>query len=187
MTPVFVLSPPRARTCWLTVYLQGYGIPAVHEGWKYWPKPDLLRLAMERMSNGIVVNVDSSNPIRLDEIAEHFPTARFINIYRPWDVCVASLRDTLGRDLPDGKALGARYAAAQISVARRAFEITFEEWTPAVSRKLLHWLDPSLPVNPVWDYFCAGLDIQLFSARLNEELDTYNANHIVTIGGELWE
>lgn len=183
MRPIFVLTPPRARTCWLTVYLRGLGVPAVHEGWKYWTTPKALRLAMEAMGSGVVVNVDSSNVTRVAEIEDEFPEARFVCILRAWPVCMQSLRDAIEIELPEGEALGERTTIAQSrAIKRGAFVIVFDHWTPEISRSLIEWLDPDIAIDPLWHYFCSGLDIQLLSTRLNTELDMLRDHHVVTIG-----
>jgi len=183
MRPVFVLSPPRARTCWLTVYLNGLGIAAIHEGWKYFPTSTALLAAMQGMGKGVVVNVDSSNALHLSEIEQAFPDARFVNIYREWGTCEQSLSDALGVTLPDAAMIGQRIEWEQRQKMDTAFEIDFDEWRPDVSMRLVEWLDPTVRIDPIWHYFCAGLDIQLFSSRLNEEMQSLLERSIVTTGG----
>lgn len=184
MKPVFVISPPRARTCWLTVYLMGLGIPAIHEGWKYFPEADTLHSIMEaRSGGGVIVNVDSSNAMHMDEIEEKFLGARFINIYRDWVECEKSLSDAVGVELPNSAWIGEKIEEIHIRVAKESFNIKFDKWTLDASRELIKWLDPTIRVDNIWHYFCAGLDIQLFSSRLNEEMKSILESKIVVIGG----
>jgi len=96
MRPTFILSLPRSRTAWLTVYFNGAGVPCFHDAWRHVKTIKGLRKEMEGTKSEYVVNADSSNILFYNEIKEEFPNAKFITILRNPIKVQQSLSKTYG-------------------------------------------------------------------------------------------
>ena len=96
MTPWFVLSYPRSRTAWLSVFLTGAGVPCFHEAWGQVTTVKQLRTLMESKGDGPVVNSDCSNVFFFDDLQAEFPDAHYVRLDHSQTEIQASLLQSYG-------------------------------------------------------------------------------------------
>jgi len=157
--PVFTLSMPRSRTAWFAAYLNGLGIPAYHEAWKYAKNAKELR----ELWNGhdLVVNSDSCNILFYDEIRQEFPEAQFIKINRSLEEVKRSAELAYGEI--DENILDRWYSILQKLPADR--EVEFEEWGPGQSYELVRFItDKWIDMN--WHTLAHDLKIEVNLERV---------------------
>ena len=158
MKPVFILSPPRCRTSWLSAYLTGAGVFCFHEAWKQVADAHALRRLMESKGPGTVVNADCANWLFLDEIEREFPEARYVEIHRHGDLEQA-WATAFGE--MDWSLLMARYQCArQAQHGPLLMSIDFHRWTPEISLQLWDRMTDGTPMDMDWHAQCHGWRIE---------------------------
>lgn len=164
LVPWFVLSYPRCRTAWLSVFLQGGGVPCFHEAWKLVHTPAELRALMESYGPGPVVNSDSSNILFLPEIQAEFPDARYLVVEADDDVVLASLRDSYGAH--DYTSLMTAYRAAFARVGEvGAVTVEVAEWDQAASARIFLAIT-GRAVDVRWLEHVSGMLVQLMPNQI---------------------
>ncbi|NGZ98037.1 MAG: hypothetical protein CV089_18250 [Nitrospira sp. WS110] len=159
MNPIFVLSYPRSRTCWLATYLAGGGEMAYHELWRRYATMGELRRFMDSKGAGPVVNVDCANWFFLDEIRSIYPHAQFIRINRKPDGVIESLREVFG-DQDYDPMMQAYEDVIQRSVVSPVLTIDFEHWTPEESLRIWRAVS-NFPIDPEWHEHMHDMDVQI--------------------------
>jgi len=166
MKPVFVLSLPRSRTAWLTVYLNGCdGIKAIHDGWKYAKNAKQLKSLMERYP-GIVVNADSTNILFLDEIRAEFPEAKFVKIIRPIQDVEQSMKASYGEhNYSNILALSEILEKADAGVT-----VEFDNWTILDTTRIYKYITDGGDVDPLWHLMAHDFKVAVTDHRIENDL-----------------
>lgn len=173
MTPWFVLSYPRCRTAWLSVFLTGAGVPCFHEAWKQVSTMDAMRQLMLAQHAPVVVNSDCSNIFFLNELRASFPDARYLIITQSEAAIVASLKDSYGE--ADYLGLMERYRMAfSHATDLSADTIDCRAWDLAASARLVERMT-GRPVDARWVAQASGLLVQLMPWQI--EADIHRAAH----------
>lgn len=164
LEPWFILSYPRCRTAWLSVFLQGAGVPSFHEAWKLVATPPDLRALMECYGPGPVVNSDSSNILFLPEIQAEFPDARYLVVRSDEAAVLASLRPSYGDH--DYTVLMAAYRAAFARVGELpAFTVDLATWTADDSARIYTEIT-GLPAPQGWVTQMTGMLVQMMPEQI---------------------
>ncbi len=169
MNPVFILSYPRSRTAWLSVFLTGCGIPCIHEGWKYAKTAQELRVLMESMGTGAVVNSDCSNIFFLDELKQEFPEARYIVILNDDQAVVESLKQSYGDHDYTELVTAYRRAYRDLDV-EPLMVLDCRTWSLVDSVRLAHCIGGVVPPK-WWVESCSGLLVQLMPDQILRDID----------------
>ena len=164
----FFLSYPRSRTSWLATYLTGMGVYSFHELWRDVDNIKDFKEAMLAQGPGPVTNVDASNWFFLTELREAFPDAQYIEIVRP---ASAVSVDLLGAYGTDGATLLDAYEAVADELPPVVHRLEFDDWDEAESRLIMHMVAPDLPFNEGWHRRIHQLDIQVTTARIEEDFE----------------
>lgn len=179
MKPVFILSYPRSRTAWLSVFLTGCGIPCIHEGWKYAKTAQELRALMESMGSESVVNSDCSNIFFLDELKQEFPDARYILIMNDAQAVTESLEQSYGEQDYTDLIEAYRSAYFHLSVDP-SMVIDCQSWSPLESARLAQCIGGVVPPK-WWVESCSGMLVQLMPGQIRCDIDfarTGGVDHI---------
>jgi len=159
MRPIFVLSMPRSRTAWFAAYLNGLGIPAYHEAWRYVKNAKEFRELWS--GRDLVVNSDSINVLFYDEIRQEFPEAKFIKINRSLEEVKRSATASYGEI--DESILDRWYSILQKVQVER--EVEFEEWGPGQSYELVRFMtDKWIDLN--WHTLAHAFKIEVNVERI---------------------
>jgi hypothetical protein len=188
MTPWFVLSYPRSRTAWLSVFLTGSGVPCFHEAWKQVQTGAEMRLLMEQCQAPVVVNSDCSNVFFMKDLQAEFPEARYLRIYQPEHETLASLRDSYGNH---------DYTAMMLAY-QRAFDAchvsTVDVWCESWDLECSAWLFEQIAgrsVDAGWLRQISGMLVQLMPTQIQQDIQaaaTGEFSHIAArMGREPWE
>lgn len=164
MSHVFVLSLPRSRTAWLTMYLQGAGIKASHDEWKYAHNAQELRLIMEY--RGTVVNVDSTNILFYDEIREEFPDAKFIKIIRNVEDVKRSLNESYG-EAEDFSIV--RYSEI-LNKIEAGITVYYDDWTPKITSEIYRFITGEYPKDISWLFQSDEFKVTVTDQRIKDDI-----------------
>ena len=169
MTPWFVLSYPRCRTAWLSVFLSGAGVPCFHEAWKRVKTAKEMRALMEAQHAPVVVNSDCGNVFLLNELQEEFPEARYLTIANSDEAIVSSLKESYGN--LDYTEMMQMYRAA-FSHARGlpGIAVDCREWDPTVSAWLFEQI-AGRPINQAWLEQVSGMLVQLMPWQIRQDIE----------------
>lgn len=163
LKPVFILSLPRSRTAWLAAYLNGLGIRAYHDAWRFVKNvKDMRQLLMHNdVSSKLVVNSDSSNILFYDELRQEFPEATFIKINRNLADVKVSCAASYGNI--DETALDIWFSILKKTEAD--FELDFETWGAKQSFELVRFLTDKW-IDPNWHNLAHDLNIKISDERI---------------------
>jgi len=168
MTPWFVLSYPRCRTAWLSVFLSGAGVPCFHEAWKRVKTMAEMRALMRDQCAPVVVNSDCSNVFFLDELRMHFPDAKYLTITNSDEAILSSLKESYG-DL-DYTGMMAQYRAAFSHAKDLPGEtVDCREWDRATSAWLFERMT-GRAVDTGWLDQVSGMLVQLMPWQIREDI-----------------
>lgn len=168
LVPWFVLSYPRCRTAWLSVFLQGAGVPCFHEAWKQAGTPAEMRALMESFGPGPVVNSDCSNIFFLDAIKQEFPEAKYLVIEHTDAAILASLKESYG-DL-DYHDMMTAYRAAFTRVDQADLRVNVATWDTAESTRLFAAI-AGRPVPHEWLMQVSGMLVQLMPEQIIGDIE----------------
>ena len=168
MTPWFVLARPRSRTAWLSVFLQGAGVPCLHEGWKYATTAQELRRLMQEQGDGPVVNSDCSNIFFLEDLRQEFPEAKYLVIDHDEPSIVNSLKSSYGDvDYTDiMRAYRQAFASVPFDPQER---VDCRTWDHEASRRLVRTI-AGRDVSPVWLEQITGMLVQLMPEQIERDI-----------------
>lgn len=167
---VFTLSLPRSRTAWLAAYLNGLGIFATHDAWRYAKQASDFREIFR--GQGVACNSDSTNIWFYDEIKREFPEAKFVKIVRDLDEVKASVERTYGYADPD---VLDRWHNMVLD-ADAHITIDFDEWDSDESYRLVRYMSNRW-IDPNWHTLAHELDISITQDRAFADLEL-KAEHI---------
>jgi len=185
MTPWFVLSYPRCRTAWLSVFLSGAGVPCFHEAWKQVNTMDDMRSLMRAQCAPVVVNSDCSNIFFLDELRLAFPDAKYLIITHSDEAILSSLKDSYG-DLD---------YAGMMDMYRKAFShardlpgetIDCRDWDRSASAWLFERMT-GRAVNTVWLDQVSGMLVQLMPWQIQDDIHRASAGEFDHIEARMKE
>lgn len=187
MTPWFVLSYPRSRTAWLSLYLTGAGIPTFHEAWKLTNTAAGMRALMESRHAPVVCNSDCSNIFFFDEILHEFPNAQFIKIMNTDEAILASLKTSYGdhdyRDMmQDYRKLFARVDRSDAPVLL----MDCQTWDADQSRLLAHAMTGT-PPERLWAEQCEAMLVQLTPQAIARDVQRVRNQELPHIVGKMLE
>lgn len=170
MTPWFVLSYPRSRTAWLSVFLNGAGVPCFHEAWGQVKTVKELRALMESKGDGPVVNSDCSNVLFFDELREEFPEAQYLVLKNSRQAVSDSLVKAYGAH--DYQAVldateQAMQRAGRSGVLMRYLDVA--QWGEPVSAWLYRQIT-GREVDTDWLTQVSGMRVQLTPETIVEQL-----------------
>ena len=168
MTPWFVLSYPRCRTAWLSVFLSGAGVPCFHEAWKRAKTAKELRALMGAQQAPVVVNSDCSNVFFLKELREEFPDARFLTITNSDEAILSSLKESYG-ELDYTEMMQMYRAAFSHATGLPGVSVDCLEWDQSVSAWLFEHI-AGIPVNQVWIEQVSGMLVQLMPWQIRQDV-----------------
>ena len=169
MTPWFVLSYPRCRTAWLSVFLSGAGVPCFHEAWKRVTTAKEMRVLMEAQRAPEVVNSDCSNAFFLKELREEFPEARYLTITNSDEAILSSLKESYG-DLDYTEMMQMYRAAFSHATGLPGIAVDCREWDQSVSAWLFEQIARS-PVNQVRLEQVSGMLVQLMPWQIRQDIE----------------
>lgn len=171
MNPIFVLSYPRSRTCWLATYLMGGGEMAYHELWRRFATMQDMKSFMDSKGIGSVVNVDCANWFFLDEIRSLYPHAQFIRINRDPEGVVESLREVFGDQNYDPM-MSAYEEVIRTSekTVRPVVTVEFDQWTPDESLRIWQAVS-NYPIDPEWHQHMHDMDVQITMDAIRRGMD----------------
>ena len=173
MTPFFVLSMPRSRTAWLSVYLTGAGVFCFHEAWKHVKTAKELRSLMESKGDGPVVNSDSTNIFFLDELREEFPEAKYLRILSDERRVIESTRRAYGA-FEEAKLLNA-YRSAFTGVTAD-LTVDYAKWTPKTSLEIWNFVSNGKPIDPHWHEQVNGMQVRLTARQIDHDIERAGNN-----------
>lgn len=159
----FVISYPRSRTAWLTMYLNAMDTFAYHEGWKYASTAKKLRKLFGAQL-GPSINVDSCNYFFLPEIRKEFPDAKYITIKRPRLAVEASLKNSYGDS-----------CARLLDLYGNPddwpsdFNINYDEWTPKITAKLMTFITGEEFMVNQFSKMLHGLKVEVSKDQMNKD------------------
>ena len=175
MNPIFVLSYPRSRTCWLTTYLAGAGEMAYHELWRRFATMEDMKTFMDSKGIGSVVNVDCSNWFFVDEIRQAYPHAQFIRIDRDADGVLQSLREVFGEQ-DYAPMMDAYEEVIARTTVRPVVTVDFDQWTPSESLRI--WKAVSNhQIDPEWHEHMHDMDVQITMDAIKRGMEQ-NLDHL---------
>ena len=170
MTPWFVLSYPRSRTAWLSVFLTGAGVPCFHEAWAHVTTAKQLRALMESKGEGPVVNSDCSNVFFFDELRAEFPNAHYLRLYQTDAAITASLQSSYGDN--NYQDMFASYARAfehvSSSLLRWTAVIDCSMWNETTSAWLYRTI-AGREVDAGWLKQVSGMLVELLPGTIAEQ------------------
>lgn len=166
----FFLSYPRSRTAWLSCYLTGMGVYCFHELWRTTPTIEAFAEAIRaKQRMGPVANADPSNWFFVDEMAEAFPEAQFIEILRPQEAVAASLAKSYGPG--EYRLLLDAYQVAMDRHQQTASAyIPYGDWDADLSQAI--WMRTTgggMLFDEEWHQRCHTLNIQLTAAQMQQD------------------
>lgn len=170
MKPVFTLSLPRSRTAWLTMYLNGNGVNAFHDLWRFVKTPAELKKFLESSKSDVVVSCDTANIFFYEELRAEFPDARFVKIIRNIDDVKESMALSYGEAVDD---LLLKVNDRLLS-AEADFVIEYEEWTEARSYELFQFLTGG-PPDLVWHLMAHEFNVQVTEQRISDDLAMFRS------------
>ena len=183
LVPWFVLSYPRCRTAWLSVFLQGAGVPCFHEAWKQAGTPAEMRALMESYGPGPVVNSDCSNIFFLDEIKQEFPEAKYLILGSNDAAILSSLKASYG-DL-DYQDMMTAYRAAFARVTSCDLQVNVSEWDLNASRRIFQEI-AGKPVDEGWLNQVSGMLVQLMPEQIIEDIQRAARGEFRHIEERMW-
>lgn len=170
MTPWFVLSAPRSRTAWLSVFLTGAGVPCFHEAWAQVKTAKQLRTLMESKGDGPVVNSDCSNVFFFEELRVEFPTAQYIRIEQADETVIRSLTESYGGNGYQEMLQCYRRANAQIAQRQpAAISLDCDTWDRAESARVYRAITGT-EVDAGWLTQVSGMLVQLMPETIADQL-----------------
>lgn len=119
MKTFFILSLPRSRTAWLSVFLTYENSYCFHEGLVECESVSALPRLFAATGKPVVGNSDCGNILFLDELRETFPDAKFVIVERPLAEVVDELHH-MGLNNFDPETI--EYAAHELTLARRTLD-----------------------------------------------------------------
>lgn len=180
MQPTFILSYPRSRTAWLSMFLTGAGAFTFHEAWKLVDNVKDLRLLMESKGPGPVVNSDCSNIFFLKELQAEFPEAKYIRVLQNARVVVQSLNESYGPC--DYEPMMDAYAKA-FDGCHHDLLVDCELWDFETSKRIWALVSSGAPLDEDWLEQCEGMQVQLMPWQIQTDIEQARLgmfNHIVT-------
>lgn len=180
MAPTFILSYPRSRTAWLSMFLTGCGAFAFHEAWKWVNNVKDLRALMESKGPGPTVNADCANVLFLPEIRQEFPDAKFILVQHDPNKVLLSLYQSYG--VHDYGPMMAAYDKAFAGV-EPDMTVSCADWDIETSRKIWAVVSGHAPIDEDWLAQCEGMQVQLMPWQIAADIERARRgdfNHIVT-------
>jgi len=179
MRHVFVLCLPRSRTVWLTMYLNGVGIKAIHDGWKFAKTAKELRMVMEQ--NDIVVNVDSTNILFYDEIQEEFPNAKFIKIIRNVKDVKKSLEESYGK----GDYSNLLNYSEILKKIDADITVDYDNWTTVTTSAIHEFVIDEQVKDTVWLIQSDDFKVTITNDRIEDDIWAAKAGHLDHIVNKL--
>lgn len=178
MRPYFVLSMPRSRTAWFAAYLNGLGIPAYHDAWRYVKSAKELRELFRGYD--YVVNSDSTNVLFYDELRQEFPEAKFIKINRSLADVKQSAELAYGKI--DEAVFDIWHSILQKVEADRT--VDFDEWGPGQSYELVRFIT-SKYIDMNWHGLAHDLKIEINLDRIFKDHELVSSGAVEHISAKL--
>ena len=166
MKHVFVLCLPRSRTAWLTMFLNGAGVTAIHDGWQYAKSAKQLRRVMGAYEDEVAVNVDSANILFYDEIREEFPDAEFIKIIRNVKDVKKSLKKSYGK--ADYSSI-LRYAEA-LKTVEAGITVDYDNWTEYTSSEIFRFVTGEVLLDLAWLTQAHDFKVTITKDKIRDDL-----------------
>lgn len=161
------------------MYLNGAGIYAFHEAWRYAKDAKELRKMMVGRGD-VVVNSDSTNALFLEELRAEFPDALYVRIVRDLESVRQSIERSYGR-VHNSILLKWHRAVMDTEVD---YEIPYHSWTPEVTKELWQFLGGKW-LDTYWHDTSHDMKVELSNERIFKDHTLSQTHYLDHIAAKL--